>query len=82
MFVGFYVDILIIKKGIESMDMGKTVLAQMTLISFCKLRGYTDMKFIGIDCVSSEDQNGRTRKLTVNFTGEVCDVSTGEVIGE
>lgn len=64
------------------MNIGKTVLAQRTLINFCREHGYIDMKFIGVDCVSAEDQDGRTRKLTVNFTGEVCDVSIREVIGE
>ncbi len=57
------------------MNMGKTVLAQRTLISFCREHGYTDMKFIGVDCVSAVDQDGTTRMLTVSINDEVIDVT-------
>ena len=53
------------------MNMGKTVLAQRILIKHCREHGYTDMKFIGVDCVSAKDQTGVTRRFGVNFFGEV-----------
>lgn len=63
------------KKGIETMNMGKTVLAQRTLINFCREHGYTDMKFIGVDCISAIDQDGTIRMLTMSVAGEVIDVT-------
>ena len=57
------------------MNMGKTVLAQRTLISFCREHGYTDIKFIGVDCVSAVDQDGTTRMLMVSINDEVIDVT-------
>lgn len=57
------------------MNMGKTVLAQRTLINFCREHGYTDMKFIGVDCISAIDQDGTIRMLTMSVAGEVIDVT-------
>lgn len=59
------------------MNIGKTVLAQRTLINFCREHGYTDVKFIGVDCVTAADQTGHTRTLEVNIYGEVIDLSSG-----
>lgn len=61
------------------MNIGRTVLAQRTLINFCREHGYTDMKFIGVDCVSAIDQEGVERVLGVNFNGEVFDLANGQV---
>ena len=61
------------------MNMGKTVLAQRILINYCREHGYTDMKFIGVDCVSAIDQEGVERVLGVNFNGEVFDLANGQV---
>ena len=57
------------------MNIGKTVLAQRKLINFCREHSYTDMKFIGVDCVSAVDQDGTTRMLTVSINDEVIDVT-------
>lgn len=62
-------------KGTETMNIGKTVLAQRTLINFCREHGYTDMKFIGVDCVSAKDSAGNIRTLGVNLNGEVLDIT-------
>lgn len=64
------------------MNMGKTVLAQRKLINFCREHGYTDTKFIGVDCVSAVDRDGNVRTLGVNFNGEVLDIASGQVIGK
>lgn len=61
------------------MNMGKTVLAQRTLINFCRENGYTDVKFIGVDCVSALDQDGTVRTLGVDLFGGVIDMTTKEV---
>lgn len=83
MFVDIYVDkLILIMKGTETMNMGKTVLAQRKLINFCREHGYTDMKFIGVDCVSAVDPTGTARILGVNFNGEVVDMTTKEVLCE
>lgn len=60
------------------MNLGKAVLAQRTLINFCREHGYTNMKFIGVDCVSAKDQNGSPRTLGVNILGEVIDLEVGD----
>ncbi len=62
------------------MNMGKTVLAQRILINFCREHGYTDMKFIGVDCMSATDQTGITRRFGVNLFDEVIDLDSREVI--
>lgn len=64
------------------MNMGKTVLAQRILINYCREHGYTDMKFICVDCVSAVDQTGATRRFGVNLFGEVLDLDSREVIGK
>ena len=64
------------------MNIGKTVLAQRILINFCRDNGYTDMKFIGVDCVSAVDQNGTVRRFGVNLFGEVIELDNGELIGK
>ena len=64
------------------MNIGKRVLAQRTLISFCREHGYTDMKFIGVDCVAVVDQEGAARILGVNFNGEVVDITNRQVAGK
>ncbi len=56
------------------MNLGKTVLAQKTLINFCREHGYIDMKYIGVDCVSAIDLTGETRIIGVNINGEVADL--------
>jgi len=80
-FVDIYVDkLILIMKGTETMNMGKTVLAQRKLINFCREHGYTDMKFIGVDSVTAVDQTGATRRFGVNLFGEVIDLENREVI--
>ena len=69
-------------KGTETMNIGKTVLAQRKLINFCRERGYTDMKFIGVDCVSAVDQTGSERILGVDINCEVLDMTTKVVLSE
>lgn len=64
------------------MNMGKVVLAQRILINYCREHGYTDMKFIGVDCVSAVDQTGATRRFGVNLFGEVIDLESQQVFGE
>ena len=64
------------------MNMGKIVLAQRILINYCREHGYTDMKFIGIDCMSAKDQTGVTRRFGVNLFGEVLDLGSRQVAGE
>lgn len=64
------------------MNMGKIVLAQRILINYCREHGYTDMKFIGVDCVSAVDQTGTTRRFGVNLCDEVIDLDSREVIGK
>ena len=64
------------------MNMGKTVHAQRILINYCREHGYTDMKFIGVDCVSAVDQDGATRRFGVNHFGEVLDLGSRQVAGE
>lgn len=64
------------------MYMGKVVLAQRILINYCREHGYTDMKFIGVDCVSAVDQTGATRRFGVNLFGEVLDMESQQVFGE
>lgn len=64
------------------MNMGKTVLAQRILVNFCREQGYTDMKFIGVDCVSAVDQDGTTRTFGVNIFGEVMDLDSSEDVGK
>ena len=64
------------------MNMGKTVLAQRTLINFCREHGYTDIKFVGVDCVYAVDQTGTTRRFGVNLFGEVIDLDNRDVIGK
>lgn len=59
------------------MNMGKTVLAQRILINFCREHGYTDMKFIGVDCVSALNREGVAKILGVDFNGEVIDLTNG-----
>ena len=68
-------------KGTETMNTGKTVLAQRTLINFCREHGYTDMKFIGVDCVSAVDSTGTASILGLNFNGEVIDMTSRETLG-
>ena len=85
MFVDVYVDILpgtTRRKETLFMNMGKTVLAQRILINYCREHGYTDMKFIGVDCVSAVDQVGTTRRLGVNLFGEVLDLDRRQAVGE
>ena len=62
------------------MNIRKTVLAQRTLISFCREHGYTDMKFIGVDCVSALNRDGIVRTLGVDMFGEVIDMTAKEAI--
>ena len=62
------------------MNMGKTVLAQRILINLCRENGYTDIKFIGVDCVSATDQIGATRRFGVNIYGRVLDLDTREEV--
>ena len=62
------------------MNMGNIVLAQRILINYCREHGYTDMKFIGVDCVSAVDQTGVTRRFGVNLFGEVIDLDNRGVI--
>lgn len=64
------------------MNMGKTVLEQRTLIYFCRENGYTDIKFIGVDCVTAVDQTGNVRTLRVSLNGEVLDITSGQVVGK
>ena len=64
------------------MNMGKTVLAQRILINFCRENGFTDMKFIGVDCVSAIDQSGVTRRFGVNVFSEVIDLDSREMSGK
>lgn len=64
------------------MNMGKTVLAQRILVNFCREHGYSDMKFISVDCVSAVDQVGVVRRFGVNLFGEVIDIDSREVIGK
>lgn len=64
------------------MNMGKSVVAQRILINYCRELGYTDMKFIGVDCVSAVDQTGSTRRFGVNLFGEVTDLDSREAIGK
>ena len=64
------------------MNMGKTVLAQRILINYCREHGYTDMKFIGIDCVSAVDQTGTTRKFGVTLFDDVIELDSRVVIGK
>ena len=40
------------------------------------------MKFIGVDCVSTEDKTGVTRRFGVNLFGEVIDLDSRDVIGK
>ena len=61
------------------MNMGKTVLAQRILVNFCRESGYTDMKFIGVDCVSALNREGVAMILGVDFNGEVIDLANGHV---
>lgn len=84
MFVDIYVDglLLIIKKGIETINMGKTVMAQRTLIKFCRENGYTNMKFIGVNCVSALERDGSVGALGVDIFGKVIDMTTKEVLCE
>lgn len=62
--------------------MGKIVLAQRNLINYCREHGYTDMKFIGVDCVSAMDQTGATRRFSVNLFGEILDLDTRKNVDE
>lgn len=64
------------------MNMGKTVLAQRILINYCRERGFTDMKFIGVDCVSAVDQTETTRRFGVNLFGEVLDLDSRVTTGK
>lgn len=64
------------------MNIGKTVLAQRILINYCREHGYTDMKFIGIDCVSAVDQIGTTRRFSVTLFDDVIDLDSRVVIGK
>ena len=64
------------------MNMGKTVLAQRILINYCKEHGYTDMKFITVDCLSAVDQTGAIRRFGVNLFGEVFDLDSREAVDE
>lgn len=64
------------------MNMGKIVLAQRNLINYCREHGYTDMKFIGVDCVSAMDQTGATRRFSVNLFGEILDLDTRKNVDE
>jgi len=58
------------------------VLAQKTLILFCREHGCTDMKFIGIDCVSAVDPNGKQHLLGVNLDGNVITFDNAEIIDQ
>ena len=62
------------------MNMGKTVLAQRTLIRFCREHGYTDMKFIGVDCVLAVDPNVKQQLLSVDLEGNVITLCDEEII--
>ena len=64
------------------MNLGKTVLAQRILVNFCRERGYTDIKFIGVDCISAIDQLGVTRRFGVTLFDEVLDLESRQVVGE
>ena len=64
------------------MNMGKIVLAQRILINFCRENGYTDMKFIGMDCVSAIDQAGAVRRFGVILFGEIIDLDSRKVVVE
>lgn len=63
------------------MNMGKTVLAQRKLINFCREHGYTDMKFIGVDCVSAVDPTGTAKIFGVGIAGEVIEMTNREMLG-
>ena len=61
------------------MNMGRIVLAQRNLVNFCRHNGYTDMRFITVDCVSAVDKDGVTRRFSVNLFGEIIDLDCMEV---